>query len=194
VHGATSTVPLVPDSFQQRVNLVVLSLRAIWLMPRHLFGHTLYMRTELDFEGAVAKYKGFLAAQGLGTDLCWVFREDAIFYKKYIRVSWPLPAVNECLAEKLYELGRDKGFGVWLQVLCVIDERPCCFVWFPKDGEESGYTMMADLKLSVPTPPFQSRAVRTALMWKIIYQIGSKYSDQWFVDELPNKANKAKTA
>jgi hypothetical protein len=152
-----------------------------------LFNHTVFMRTELDFESAVAKYKGFLAEQGFGTDLLWIFRENAIFYKKRICVRWPLPVVNERLAKQLYELGRDKGFGVWLQILCVIDKRPCCFVWFPKDEEEAGYTMMADLKLSVPTQPFESHAIKSAVTWTALHRIGSRFSEQWFVNELPRK-------
>lgn len=103
------------------------------------------------FPGAVDKFKAFLSQQGRRTDLMWICRGDVVelWPHTYVR----LPAFgNEPLMEQHYHKGIDRGLGIRLQVFCFLADRPCCYVWLPKDEKDASYAMLPGLSFNVPSP------------------------------------------
>ena len=91
------------------------------------------VKTNLDFSQAVSDFKKFLNDEKISPDIMWIFREDITWYRGSFFIFWPLPKDNVRMAEKAYELGRQKGLGLKLEVCCWVTETPCCFVLVPED-------------------------------------------------------------
>src|SRR5215207_6044566 len=94
------------------------------------------------FAEATEQLRAFLRSQQLSAEPLWVFREDVTSYKQRFLVKEPLPPENQGLVELFYERGRQRGYGVRLEVLCVLGKRPCCYIWLPKDRMEAEYALM----------------------------------------------------
>jgi hypothetical protein len=142
-----------------------------------------------DFDTAVEDFRGFLSKEGIGTDIVWVFREDAIARKRRIWIKVPLPAENEGLARRCYFIGKERGLGLRIELKCLLDSTPCCFIWVPEDQLAAEYAMLSGLKLSIPTEPIHARAVRSSLRWKLTQCFARKSNKQWIIDELPTRAD-----
>jgi hypothetical protein len=117
------------------------------------------------FARAVEQLQEFLGNQGVLRPPVWVFREDVVSVKWRIWVRTPLPSQNTARAEALYEQARTRGLGVVLEVLCLLDLEPYCFVWWPRDAEEASYRMVAGLKLKIPIPLLAAESVSNAFEW-----------------------------
>jgi hypothetical protein len=146
------------------------------------------MRTELDFDAATQSYKQFLAEQSLSTDILWIFREDVTVKKRQICICWPLPSENPGLAEQLYEQGRDKGSGLRLDTFCLVDNRPCCYVWVPRDEVDADHAMLSELKMSVPTEPIHAKRIRSKVLWQVITWLNSRSKVWGFEEEIPKRS------
>src|SRR4051812_23758494 len=91
------------------------------------------------FARAAEQMREFIGNQWVLRQPVWVFREDVASVKWRIWVRTPLPVQNAARAEELYERARARGLGVVLEVLCLLDFEPCCYVWWPRDAEEASY-------------------------------------------------------
>lgn len=145
------------------------------------------MRTDFDFDQAIENYTRILAEHDLSPTLLWVFREDVTVHKRRIYVRWPLPAQNADLAKELYERGRDQGLGLRLDVFCLVDHRPCCYVYVPEDEVDASYAMLSALNMSVPTTPIHAKKVRSPWIWKSLLWLHSKTNLTGFKEELPQR-------
>ena len=117
------------------------------------------------FADALPSFLRFVDEQGFSTDLLWVFREDVTNCRRDIWVRVPVPAENVELAREYYDLGRQQGLGVTLELLCRVDDQSACFVWVPKDEIDASYAMQGPLKLSVAVNPVDATPVRSRILW-----------------------------
>ncbi len=117
------------------------------------------------FATAVVQLREFIGNEGILNPPVWVFREDVVSVKWRIWVRTPLPEQNQSRAEVLYETARARGLGVALQVLCLLDFEPCCYVWCPRDEMDAEYAMLSGLKLSIPHPLLAADSVDNLPMW-----------------------------
>ena len=117
------------------------------------------------FDEACRQFHEFLTGQGITGELAWVFRGDVSSHQRTLSVRLPLSADNTSRARDRYELGRQRGLGVWLQVFGRLGERPLCYVWLPADAEDASYAMLSGLKMSVPETPLEVRPVISGLRW-----------------------------
>ena len=120
------------------------------------------------FGDAAKQLRDFLVGQSISSELLWVFREDVVWRKRRILVREPLPAGNVKLAESLYGEGRRRDLGIRLEVLCLLDSRPCCYVWLPQDQTDAEYALllMSKFIISVPTDLRNAESVRNPLAWR----------------------------
>ncbi len=142
-----------------------------------------------DFDTAVERYRAFLSKAKMRTEIVWVFREDAIANKLRIRLKVPVPAENEPLARRLYSIGQDRGLGICIQTLCLLDCTPCCYIWVPENALDAEHGMLSGLKLSIPDPPIHARAVRSSLRWNLNQYFAGRSNIQWMIDQLPSRAD-----
>ena len=119
-----------------------------------------------SFADACRTFQSFLSQESVSSDLVWVFREDVVSYKHRILVKEPLPPGNVEMAESLFHRGWERGFGVSLDVFCLLGSRHCCYVWLPEDAREAELHMLAGLKMSVPTNLPVATSVRSWLRWR----------------------------
>jgi hypothetical protein len=82
-----------------------------------------------------------------------------------IWVRTPSPEQNPYRAEIVYEAARSRGLGVALEVLCMLDFVPCCFVRWPQDEVDASYAMISGLKLSIPHPLLAANSVGNSVVW-----------------------------
>ena len=118
-----------------------------------------------------------------------MFREDITSYKQRLLVKEPLPLRNQGLVELFYERGRQQGFGVRLEVLCVLGNRPCCYIWLPKDRMEAEYALMlfSPLIISAPTELPEARPVTSELKWWVYRWHDEKSGLPLLVDRVPRR-------
>jgi hypothetical protein len=119
------------------------------------------------FEEAIKEFQCFIAKQGLSADLLWVFREDISFFKRRILIKQPLPEGNSKTAEALYKRGCREKNGIRLEVLCLLGEKPCCYVWVPKDMDEAerNLLLLSRFIMSIPENLLSARGIRNPLAW-----------------------------
>jgi hypothetical protein len=117
------------------------------------------------FATAVSQLQEFIGNQGVLRPPLWVFREDVASVKWRIWVRTPLPEQNPSRAKIVYEAARSRGLGVALEVLCLLDFEPCCFVWWPQNEVEASYAMISGLKLSIPHPLLAANSVGNTIVW-----------------------------
>ncbi|HKI31032.1 MAG TPA: hypothetical protein VKA46_04145 [Gemmataceae bacterium] len=83
------------------------------------------------YDDALNAFLRFVGEQGFSTELMWVFREDVTNCRRRYWVRVPVPEANTTSARQHFELGRQRGFGVTLEVLCRLEGRSACFVSWP---------------------------------------------------------------
>lgn len=117
------------------------------------------------FARAAEMLQEFIGNQGIVRQPVWVFREDVASVKWRIWVRTPLPDQNTTRAEEFYEQARTRGLGVVLEVLCLLDLEPCCYVLWPRDAEEASNAMLSGLKLKIPHPLLAADSAKAAVVW-----------------------------
>lgn len=140
------------------------------------------------FGEAVEQFGGFLVSQGLSSELLWVFREDVCWRQQRLFVKVPVAEGNVGSVEKLYNLGVNRGLGVRLDVLCLLDTRACCYAWLPSDEEDASYAMLSGLKLSVPVEPMVAHAVRSELLWRAYKWLERSETFTGIAKQVPRRA------
>jgi hypothetical protein len=130
-----------------------------------------------SFRESKEEFQKFLAAQGLSSDLLWIFREDLICLPTRILIKVPLPEKNEILAETLFDTGREQNFGICLNAFCSLDGKICCYVQLPNDGFDAQCSLMSNehVKFSVRTNPLNAEPVTNVLFWRF-YRLVEKFS------------------
>ncbi|MCH7725979.1 MAG: hypothetical protein IH991_05790 [Planctomycetes bacterium] len=136
------------------------------------------------FPEALDRFQNFLASEGHCTELLWIFREDVVERcpRTYLRV--PLRN-DETLVELLYDEGLQRGLGIHLNVFCFLEDRPCCYVWLPKDEEDASYRMLLGLKVSIPADSDRRIVVpvKSRLRWTWLKCCGAwKSGPHWAAD------------
>lgn len=140
-----------------------------------------------DFQDAENQLKEFLISQNFSDDILWVLREDVASRKGCIYVKLPLSDENSSVTESIYERGRQRNLGIRIEVLCVLDGKPCCYVWVPKnesDAEENGM-LMSKFILSIPANLRRSQSVRNPLLWQLYKLLEDEPEWLSHVDRLP---------
>jgi hypothetical protein len=139
------------------------------------------------FNEAVHQFQEFLISQNVSSDLLWVFREDASSHKRRILIKEPLPPENIRAIESLYERGTERGLGVRLEALCLLDYRPCCYIWLPEDEVDASYAVLSGLKMAMPVDLLAARSVRNALAWRIYSWLDKKLGFNGLANALPRR-------
>jgi hypothetical protein len=142
-----------------------------------------------DFDSAVEQFRRFLSGEKIETSVVWIFRKDAIASGRSILLRIPLPAENERLARRCYFLGQERGLGLRIELLCILDGIPCCYIWVPEDQQAAEYAMLSGLKLCIPVEPINARAVQSSLRWNLNKYFSRRSNLQWVIDQLPARAD-----
>lgn len=103
-------------------------------------------------------------------------------------MRWPLPKDNWQLAERAYEIGREKGLGLKLEVSCWLDQTPCCYVLIPDDEAAAESLMMTELRFSYPTDPrLKAIKVRFRCLWKLLVKRTPTQAAEDWLGILPSR-------
>jgi hypothetical protein len=145
-------------------------------------------RTNLNFQQAVAEFKKFLSSESISPNIAWIFQEDITWYRGNLFILWPLPKDNVRMAEKAYELGRQKGLGLKLEVCCWVTETPCCFVLVPEDEDTAESLMLTELRFNYPIKPrYKAKKVRFRWLWKFLTNRTLPQAVQDWLNFLPTR-------
>lgn len=142
------------------------------------------------FEEARRQYQEFLFKNnGLTKEILWIFREDVTCIGDQYYVKQPLRADNTTLAEKLLEIARVKDLGLRIQVLCLLNSHPCCYIWVPADAEEADehWTLHSKFVMAIREDLRESRAVKSEIKWKLLraFEKPGRATDKGALDSLP---------
>jgi len=132
--------------------------------------------SDTTFEEATNEFVAFLNANALTGPILWVFEEDTLSRKKdtYTANFWlklPLPDENQKFAEKHFNLGKGRGFGLSLTAFACCDEGLCCSFAVPIDTEDAQYMLMGPEHLKyafVSRDMPVAKVIRSGLFWRIL--------------------------
>lgn len=151
------------------------------------------MLQETSFREAKETLQKFLSENGISADIVWLFREDVISEQDSFLIKTPIPQENEKLAESFFEVGKARGFGVCLDVFCLLDSCPCCYVLLPDDDIDSQYMLMSNehLKCSVRIELINAKPVTNSFLWHTKKLIAKTKGEQFSIslDKMPSKKN-----
>ena len=136
---------------------------------------------------AIKQFREFLAKEGHSKKPLWICREDITWHNFKFFIKQPLPEGNALLVEKLYELGCEAGLGVSLDVFCLLDSHPCCYIWEPENKREAELAMVAGLKLTVPLNPILAKGVKKWLFWRRHRWLGKRAGAERWLERLPQR-------
>jgi hypothetical protein len=151
------------------------------------------------FEDAVARFRRFVAEQGLPETLYWMFRED-LWRRSPASVLVRMPPHSKSLelTRSVFEEGRAKGL-VGITAVARVRGGLATTVWYPKRAEEEVQGWDTGLKLSVNQPLPLALAV-PPLLWALVTCIPryKRYqAREWFIGtrewaaEQPDAADEA---
>ena len=127
------------------------------------------MKVSADFSEAVARFKGFLAANGYPPSLVWVRPQDVLFTgTKQVFLRIPSPSGNEQRAQDDFETGMKRQMGVVFATLCQMNATSYCYTWVPANEDESGrHLMPRDVKFSatIGESMLKANAVQNHITW-----------------------------
>lgn len=158
--------------------------------------------TELpSFDDALQQFRAFIQSQGHGADLLWLFREDVVQRRRKVGIerrasSYVRKPIDDdtMLVERKYQEGLRRGLGMQLGVFCFLGERPCCYIWLPRDQEEAQYRMLNGLTMNLPAEPERQivTPVKCRLRWYWLKAIEAMESDKskpnWADELLPKRS------
>ena len=92
------------------------------------------------------------------------------FVNGRILIKVPIPSQNIARAAVCYELGWDRNLGVALDVLCLLNGRPCGYIVLPANSRDAELKMMSNslMKLSVPSDLREAVPVKNSLRWLML--------------------------
>jgi len=119
------------------------------------------------FSEAVIKFKDFLSSQSLPVDIFWVFREDIHQTSlKKIYIHMPIPKDRPLLANRAFDLGRDKNL-VRIDAICLLGTSTVATVWYPRDTNEIPQGWEEGFRLGIRDPLYPALTL-SGLRWKAI--------------------------
>ena len=121
-----------------------------------------------NFQSAINQLIEFLNSQGFSSEPLWIFREDVAWRNDAIFVKVPLRTKDGKTVESIYNIGVERNLGLRLEVLCLLNSHPCCYVWLPSDeiaAEENGL-LMSRFIVSIPNPLKVAESTGSALIFK----------------------------
>jgi hypothetical protein len=126
--------------------------------------------THPSFHEAKTSFEEFLSSNGVSSKLHWVFQEDVVVRNGSIFVKVPIPSQNDARAEACYELGWQRNFGVALDVLCLLNGRPCGYIVIPENDRDAELMMMSSslMKLSVPSELREAVPIKNLMRWLVL--------------------------
>ena len=131
------------------------------------------------FEEAIGQMQSFLLREGHNDTVRWIFCDDAIQHsQEVITVRLGIPTINEALARKVYEEGREKGI-ISITALGTSDECTMVAVWYPKHKGEEVQGWNRGLKLSIRKPIAKVKRI-SSFLWPLMrctpaYRRNQKY-------------------
>jgi hypothetical protein len=140
-----------------------------------------------DFETASCRFRTFLGNSGFSGDILWVWREDFTARGRRVHVRSPIPEGNRTLAEQRYNVGRQLGYGVSLEMFALLDSKPCCFVRFASSQQEAGDTFCVGLTLKHRSRPLLARGVRSRAVWRVLQWYNHRPGHSTLVDDVPSR-------
>ena len=124
---------------------------------------------ETTFEEAEETFKEFLTDNGHGVNIRWIFAEDMIVSNESFAIREPECEINRLLAKKLYEIGRERNFGIAMHAFAEVDGNPYAYIIVPEDDIDAQYRLMGPdaVKFSVRLPVNKADKVTSGLSWFI---------------------------
>jgi hypothetical protein len=126
--------------------------------------------THPSFHEAKRSFEGFLSSNGVSSEMHWIFQEDVVVQNGRILIKVPIPSQNVARAEACYELGWQRNFGVALDVLCLLNGRPCGYIVVPENDRDAQLKMMSRslLKFSVPSVLREAVPIKNPMRWLVL--------------------------
>jgi len=124
-----------------------------------------------QFEATRAQFLELLRQCDYPQTIVWVAPEDVLLSgKRFVYVRVPVPNDNEMKIRRIFEEGILRGRGVLISTICEMAGSTCCYVWFPKDGEEGHYGLWpkdGGVKMTAQTESsrISGKGVRNPLLW-----------------------------
>lgn len=118
------------------------------------------------YSEAKAQLQDFLRSQGHSAEIVWIFQEDVVPRYQAFLIKTPLDNENELIAERIYNLGIERGFGVCLSAFAIRDSRVCCYVLLPNDEEDAVSLLIGEgLKISISCDLPTATTTSSSLVW-----------------------------
>lgn len=87
------------------------------------------------FEEAVEEFRNFLRMQGHSGPLQWIAPSDVAFWCGELLIRPRSGA--EAHANHVFGRAQERGFGVSIEAIAMLDHSICCFLFAPDDAEDS---------------------------------------------------------
>lgn len=139
------------------------------------------------FDDAIGQFLTFLTNQCLSSTVYWIFREDVTWHSHRFFIKQPLPAENYTLVKTLYERGRNRGLGILIEVFCLIESQPYCYIWLPEDERDAELALVHGLKLSVPVKLMVAQPIYSRMLWQMHKWAGKRASAEVWLERLPQR-------
>lgn len=129
---------------------------------------------KLHFEAAKAQFQELLRKCDYPQTIVWLTPEDILLsYKRMVYVRLPISTDNEVKARQIFDEGIARGRGLLLSTLCELADSTCCFVWFPKDGEEGHHGLWpkdggVKMTAKMESARISGTVVRSSLLWALL--------------------------
>jgi hypothetical protein len=121
------------------------------------------------FDEAILRYQEFLESQGWFGAIVWIRPADAALIGSELFLWLPEPSTGRERARADYSRACDRELGVESGLLCQAGAISFCFVYGPRNEDESQRHLMPDgLKLSFPIPVPTARIVVEPREWRRI--------------------------
>jgi hypothetical protein len=139
------------------------------------------------FDLAIDRFELFLTEQGQSRNTLWIFREDVTWHGGRFFIKLPLPGENRSLVAQLYERGCVRGLGALIDVFCLVNSQPYCYIWIPTNEREAELAQLAGLNLSAPSNPQVAQPVFSDALWRFHAWLGKRSGADKWLDRLPNR-------
>jgi len=115
------------------------------------------------FEQAVEQLREFLLKQGHTGPLQWIAPGDVAFWCGEFLIRPRSGA--EAHAQRVFNRGQERGFGVSIEAVAKLDHSICCFVFAPDNPEEAGRCFVAPPLTMKVRQDLRSAQEPSRLLW-----------------------------
>ena len=137
-----------------------------------------------NFAAAKAQFLELLRQCEYPQTVVWVTPKDILLSgKRFVYVRVPVSNDNDLKVRQSFEEGIVRGRGVLISTICEMAGSTCCYVWYPKDGEEGHYGLWpkdGGVKMTAKmSARLSGKAVRNPLLWALLrLRYGAKQSEK----------------